>query len=222
MNDSRKRICGLPAGPFFVRLGALLLLIAPLPRGATGVERERPLPEFPVIRAVVLRELVHPPKRAPDDMIARSEVEPVFDQLRLMGWVVRDRKAILKRLPRDTDFVLQRLRTDNGRRFMRKVSKFPLGYDRLYRLASLPGGRQLVVDLINDKGGSQLIAYLTGSQGGRNLGKMLKGVPNGADFNQPTGRIFTTEQLITRLRESLIAEQERRDAAGRADSAAGR
>jgi hypothetical protein len=161
---------------------------------------------------VVLRELVDPPKRTAQDILARSEVDPVFEQLRLMGWVVRDRKAIVKLLPRDTDFVLQKLRSGKGPKLMRTVSKYPLGYDRLYRLASLPGGRRLVVDLINKRGGGQFIEYLTASKGGHNLGKMLKSVPNGTDFNAPTGRIFTAEQLLERLQASHAQERQRRQA----------
>jgi hypothetical protein len=180
--------------------------------GADAAEtaKGRPLPKFETVREVVLRELVDPPARIPGDIIARSEVRPVFDQLRLMGWPVLDEKVILKQVPGDTDFVLQKLRTPRGRSFMRKVARYPQAYDRLYRMATLPHGRQTVDRLIRSKGGDQFIAYLTESRGGKNLGKMLQSTPRGAKFNRPTGKIFTADALITRLKQSYTAEQQRR------------
>lgn len=180
--------------------------------GAADRGKERPLPKFATVRAVVLRELVQPPERMPLDIVARSEVQRVFDQLRLMGWPVRDEKAIVKQVPGDTDFVLQKLRTPQGRRFMRKIAHYPQGYDRLYRLASLPHGRQTVVRLIQSKGGERMIAYLTESRGGKNLGKMLQDTPRGRNFNRPTGKIFTADALIKRLQQSYTAEVQRRAA----------
>ena len=161
-------------------LAALAIGVLTLSRVRAGDRRGGELPRagrcpsLTAVRAVVLRELVDPPARIPGDIIARSEVKPVFDQLRLMGWSVLDEKAILKQVPGDTDFVLQRLRTSQGRRFMRKVARYPQAYDRLYRLATLPHGRQTVDRLIRSKGGDQFIAYLTESRGGKNLGKMLQ------------------------------------------------
>jgi len=178
--------------------------------GAAAQVKARPLPKFATVRAVVLRELVRPPERMPSDIIARSEVQLVFDQLRLMGWPVRDEKAIVKHVPGDSDFVLQRLRTPQGRRFMRKIARYPQSYDRLYRMAALPHGRQTVVRLIQSKGGDQMIAYLTESRGGENLGKMLQNTPRGRKFNQPTGKIFTADALIKRLKQSYTAELRRR------------
>jgi hypothetical protein len=177
---------------------------------AAETAKGRPLPKFETVRQVVLRELVNPPARIPGDIIARSEVKPVFHQLRLMGWSVLDEKVILKHVPGDTDFVLQKLRTLQGRSFMRKVARYPQVYDRLYRLASLPHGRQTVDRLIRSKGGDQFLAYLTKSRGGKNLGKMLQSAPRGANFNRPTGKIFTADALIKRLKQSYTAEQQRR------------
>jgi hypothetical protein len=47
-----------------------------------------------------------------------------------------------------------------------------------------------------------MIEYLTSAPGGKNMGKMLSHVPQGDKFNQPTGRIYTQEQLQARLRQS--------------------
>ncbi|OHB79540.1 MAG: hypothetical protein A2W31_07255 [Planctomycetes bacterium RBG_16_64_10] len=208
MHKNRERRTGLIWGALIAAAGTLVVL---LPGRAWGQAGAQPLPEFATVRALVLRALVALPERQPGDIIARSEVEPIFDQLRLMGWAVHERKHILHQTPGDTDFVLQQLRTDPGRRFMRRIAKYPSAYDRLCRLAALPGGRRLVVDLIQEPGGDRFIEYLTKSKGGKNLTQMLKDIPNAANFDQPTGKLFTAEQLIDQLQASYAAEQKRRD-----------
>ena len=52
-----------------------------------------------------------------------------------------------------------------------------------------------------------MIEYMTQSRGGRELGKMLSKAPNGADFNQPTGRIYTLDGLLAQLKKSCQAEK---------------
>lgn len=193
-----------------IGVSVVVSLLAAGVADAAETAKGRPLPRFETVRQVVLRELVNPPARIPGDIIARSEVKPVFHQLRLMGWPVLDEKIILKQVPGDTDFVVRQLRTPQGRSFMRKVARYPQVYDRLYRLASLPNGRQTVNRLIRSKGGEQFLAYLTKSRGGKNMGKMLQATPRGANFNRPTGKIFTVDALIKRLKESYTAEQQRR------------
>jgi hypothetical protein len=218
--------CGTPQGPSRRRVWVAVLavgfsVIAAGLAGAAEQVRDRPLPKFATVRAVVLRELVRPPERLSSDIVARSEVQLVFDQLRRMGWPVRDEKAIVKQVPGDTDFVLQRLRTPPGRKFMRSIAHYPQGYDRLYRLAALPHGRQTVVRLIESKGGAQMIAYLTQSPGGKNLGQMLQDTPRGREFNRPTGKIFTADALIQRLKQSYTAEVQRRATAAQGHGPSG-
>lgn len=84
---------------------------------------------------------------------------------------------------------------------MRTVSGLPLAYDRLDRLARLPLGKQTIHDMIHKAGGAELVKYLTTAKGGKELGKMLARAPKpkGHDFNKPTGRIYTVDQLLDRL-----------------------
>jgi hypothetical protein len=168
---------------------------------------EKPLPKFSLIRDSVLRDFANMTDYQPGDIISRSEVDPIFKHLRQMGWTVTDEKAILGQVPGDSDFVVRQLRSDSGRGFMRKSAGYPHVYDRLYRLSILPGGRQIVHDLIHGKGGDELMEYLAKTQGGANLGAMLQRVPRGTDFNKPTGHIFTADQLVQRLQISYDADR---------------
>jgi hypothetical protein len=55
--------------------------------------------------------------------------------------------------------------------------------------------------LIRDPKGDDLITYLATTKGGHNLGKMMGGVRGGVDLNKPTGRIYTTNDLLTVLKK---------------------
>jgi hypothetical protein len=83
---------------------------------------------------------------------------------------------------------------------MRQISKMALAYDRIDRLAPLPHGQQTIRDLIRGPDGYKLIAYMTGTSGGTQLGRMLSTSPNAAGFNSATGRIYTAEALIEKLK----------------------
>lgn len=177
-----------------------------------GGSAPKPLPPLSQVEEVTLRHFALLLDYRPGDVIAQSEVEPLFAQLRLHGWTVMDGKAILQQVPADSDFVIRELHSPRGREFMHRISGYPNAYDRLDRLSRLPRGRQTVRDLIRTKGGHEMIEYMTTAPGGTGLGKMLSKAPKGADFNKPTGRIYTVEMLLNRMKESYRAAEK---AAGR-------
>ncbi len=82
------------------------------------------------------------------------------------------------------------------------MAKYPEGYDRLDRMVRLPRGEIFTEDLIHNPGGYQMVEYMATAQGGIEMGKMLSETPKGKNFNQPTGRIYTAEQLIARVKKS--------------------
>lgn len=167
----------------------------------------KPLPPFSEVREIVLRHFALLPDYRPGDMIARSEVEPLFAQLQWIGWTVVDRKGILAKVPAGSDYLNRNLRTPRGRKFMRRIANCPNAYDRLERLSWLPHGRQTVHDLIYKAGGDEMIEYLTTSAGGKEMGKMLSRAPKGTDFNKPTGLIYTVKMLLARLKKSHAAAE---------------
>lgn len=141
----------------------------------------------------------------PGDIISTSYVAPLFDGLEKMSWSVPNRKSLLERVPSDKNYVVQQLRTDRGRKFMQQICNLPLGYDRLFHLASIPLGQQQVHDLIRLKDGYKMIEYMTTTKQGKNLGTQLSYSPHGANFNQPTGQIYTVEVLKAELEKSYAA-----------------
>ena len=88
---------------------------------------------------------------------------------------------------------------------MRQISSYPNAYDLLDRLSRLPRGRQTVRDLIRGPDGYKMLQYMTTSAGGRQMGKQLSNSPGAGKFNEPTGRIYTAEDLLRRLEQSRAA-----------------
>jgi len=138
----------------------------------------------------------------PGGIISRSQVAGALEQLEDLGWCPGDRAAILDQVLSDDDWLVLQLRSPAGRRFTAHIAGLRQGFDRLDRLTRLPQGKQTVLDLIHGPGGHKLIEYLVRSPGGIEIGKMLSKAPRGANFNKPTGRIYTLDALLARLRSS--------------------
>ncbi len=184
---------------------------------ARGAAKPKPLPPLSEVEELVLRQFSLLPDYRPGDIIARSEVEPLFAQLQRIGWRVVDRKNILRKVPADSDYLVRKLRTPRGRKFMRRIADYPDAYDRLDRLSWLPHGKQTIHDLIYAKGGYEMLEYMTTAKGGAEMGKMLSKAPKGTNFNKPTGRIYTVKMLLARLEKSYVEAEK---AAGREKAAA--
>jgi hypothetical protein len=167
--------------------------------------RTKPIPSLSEMRQVVLRYFKDQPDFVSGDLITRDQVEPLLRQLQKMGLPLPDARQILELTLSSDEFLPQQLRTPNGRSFMRKISGYKDGYDRLDRLSRLPIGQQTVRDLIRGPGGDKMIEYMTTASGGKELGKMLSNAPLGKNFNDPTGRLYTVEKLMVRLEQSHAA-----------------
>lgn len=189
---------------------------------AGGAAEPKPSPPLSEVREIVWRHFALLADYRPGDIIARSEVEPLFLQLQLIGWKVTNRKGILRKVPADNDFLIRKLVTPHGRKFMRRIANYPNAYDRLDRLSWLPHGRQTIHDMIHKPGGDEMIKYLTTAPGGTELGKMLSKAPKGKGFNKPTGRIYTVNMLWERLKKSHAEAEKAASRQKAANRAAGR
>lgn len=165
-------------------------------------DQAQSLPKFETVRKLVRMYFQKQTGYEQGDLITREQAEEIFGYLRKIRWDVQEQEEILAALHAEKDFLPRTLRTKSGQPFMREVAKLPGGYDRLDRLSQLPRGQRMVSDLARAKDGYKLIEYMADTKGGDNLGKMLSQIPSGADFNQPTNRIYTEEGFVQRLKES--------------------
>ena len=164
------------------------------------------MPSFDQVQKLVDRQLATLSDYQPGDIVSQQQVEPIFEQLKQLGWIVRDRAEIMKLVPGDSDFIVRELRGAEGRPFMRQSGKYPLAYDRIDRLSRMIMGEKNVRALIRGPDGYKMIQYMTSTPYGRNMGQMLSQDPHGADFNSPTGRLYTADALLGRLQQSYDAE----------------
>lgn len=150
--------------------------------------------------------------RREDDLLSRGDVTPLFDVLEDIGWDVdpHTRKELAGRSLEDSDWLVRTLRTRKGTHFMRDMSSFPGGYDRLDRMRQQPQGKRELQGLIDSPGGAKLIEYLTTTKPGRNTGAQIPSGRGGAKFNTPTNRLYTKEDIAKQIRLSYAAEAERR------------
>lgn len=188
-------------GPWVLQAAVVLPIIGLSAMVCQGAASDK-LPSFGDVQNAVEGHFQAMPDYQPGDIIARNDVEPVFKLLEQIGFHVADRQAILKSVPPANDFLVSSLRSEAGTRFMRQIAGYSMGYDRLDRLAQLPHGKQTVRDLIKGPDGYKMIDYMTTSRGGLEMGKMLSQAPKGKNFNAPTGRIYTVDQLLKRLKQS--------------------
>jgi len=156
-------------------------------------------------RQAVLRCFQIQPDYRAGDLITQDKVEPLLAHLKWMGLPLPNAKQILEKVPAKDEFLAEQLRTPNGRKFMREISGYTGGYDRLDRLSRLPYGKQTIRDLIRGPDGYKMIEYMTTAPGGKALGDQLSNAPQDGDFNAKTGRIYTAEMLLRRLEQSRAA-----------------
>lgn len=166
------------------------------------IKKKETLPEFADIEKTVVGYFKLLEGYQAGGILSRSEVEAVYKLLARQGWKVPKWKLFLQRVPADHSFLVRRLRTDDGRKFMAHIAKYPGGYDRLDRMSRLARGQLLVDELIRGPDGHKMIQYMTKTSAGATLGSMLSDTARGKDFNKPTGQIYTVDMLLDALRES--------------------
>lgn len=194
----------IPSGLLALAIGLAPLVAIAAP---TGGDKPSTTLSFAQIEKSLGDHFGRQPEYRAGDLLTKADVSAALDRLAELGWQPSDRDAVLAAVVADNDFLASELRTAEGRKFMRKISGFPQSYDRLDRLARMPHGKQTVRDLVGGAGGYKMIEYLTTAAGGKELGKQLSATPNGAKFNQPTGKIYTADDLVRALKRDFGRQQ---------------
>jgi hypothetical protein len=195
---------GMVFGSIFVL--AVITVSWPI-ENALAQAKTQSLPKFEKIEAAVWQYFESQGNFQASMLITKEQVEPLLGGLARMGFILSDTKSILDKLPTGDEYLVKELYTPAGRKFMEDIAKYPDAYDRLDRLIRLPHGRQTVHDLVKGPDGYKMIQYMTTTPGGKEMGKMLSNAPKGANFNKPTGRIYTVPMLLTQLEEQYRAKE---------------
>jgi hypothetical protein len=158
------------------------------------------LPAWDQVEKVVAQQLNSVADYQPGDLISRSQVDPMFDQFQRLGWAVRDRLEIMNLVSADSEPMVRQFRSAAGKKFMRDSGN--LGYDRIDQLDHVTLGPETVDALISSHDGVKKIQNLGTSTAKQNQSWMIAPNLHGANFNAPTGRIYTADQLLARLKKS--------------------
>ena len=169
---------------------------------AVATSEKKPLPEFPQIEKAAAEYFAKLPDYQPGGVITRPEAEGFFASLETLGWNPDNRQEILAKVPPPDDFLVEELRTRSGKKFMGRIATYPEALDRLDRLSQLAYGKRHVKGLVNGRGGDQWIKYITTDKRGIELSRSMSRAKNGADFDKPTGRVYTVQMLLDELEAS--------------------
>jgi hypothetical protein len=139
-------------------------------------------------------------------LITQSQVEPLWNTLAKIKWhvPVENRDELMALIPTEKEYMVQQLHTAKGYKFMRNVAvKYPEIYDRLDMLSRMGGGgKPAVSGLIAAPDAAQTVKYMFSKYGKRSWAAML---PERGKFDKPTGRIYTAEELKSRLQQLYTA-----------------
>jgi len=171
-------------------------------------------PAWPVIEKAIRGKQPQEKGYQPGDLITRQEGTAILKELKRIKWPITPDTQITDRMLPKNDEMLRLLRSKRGLDFMRNISRFPGGYDRLDKMRGLPDGSKRLREIVTEPGGSKLIEYLATTRGGRNMGRQLSRGGQ-RDFNAPTNRIYTIDDLIAALQTIYQAETAEKEKTGK-------
>ncbi len=150
--------------------------------------------------------------------LVQPQVEALFEKLEnpsgyssagqkaAAGWKPNDAGEILSLVPLEEEFLSRQLLSPRGLAFQRLIAKDPRNFDRLERMSQLLDGQKMIADLMAGPAGHHdMLKYMISPAGGKQLWSILPGARDAKDFDQPTGRVYTWDQLLTRLKASYDA-----------------
>jgi hypothetical protein len=168
---------------------------------STAVADVPPRPEFAKVAQAVGQYFDSQPDQQRSDLICQRQVRAALAQVDAAGWKVPDQNKLLAKVLADNSFIIRELSTPAGRKFMRKLAQHVGTYSRLDQLSTLQNGQETIRSLIQTPQGDDFITYLATTSGGKTLGKMMAGTQGGVDLNKPTGRIYTSDELLIALKQ---------------------
>lgn len=186
-----------------LRCGAFALFCVALacPEVATAA-KPKPL-DRARLQQLVAAHLKANPGYVAGDLLTQRDVEPIFNALIEQGRKPADNESLYDAILPDRDFLAMSLRTPEGMKFMRAVSKLPHAYDRLERLSWSATGRKMLAELIAAPEGPSMFERILTPAGTALVEESLKNDPRGANFQLPTGKIHTADELIEQLERTV-------------------
>ncbi len=186
--------------------GAISLLLLPALGSPARSRETKKRPPFKQVSSIARASLSERDGYRPGDLINQTDVKRALKSLAVASWRPVDHKQILAdALPESSDLV-RILGTRQGIKFMRRVSDYEVIYDRMDRVSRVSGGKRMLTDIAKLPGGQKL-AKLKRPHGVPGFLDLLPKKSSGKvrsikNYTQPTGRIYTEQHLLERLKKS--------------------
>ena len=162
-------------------------------------------PKTAELQAFVLKSLEGMPDFHPDGLLTRGQATRAVAMLEAKGWTTDKKDDLLKRTLPDDDILVRQLNDPAGKKFLEKIGKVDGSIDRVDRLARMPQGETNINDLIRKvPNGHEWITSMLNTPHGRRMAQRLESAKGGADFNEPTGRIYTVRDFVDALDGHLV------------------
>lgn len=193
---------GLRRGQAWTALVAAALLAIGVPQAAAQI------PSWEQVEKTFRKHFPDPQLAAPGaaqapPLVTYSTARRIFYELWEQRWNVSDQTEILKLCPADTSFLVQQCFSPGGQKFLKQAGDPKTVYDKLERLASLPQGQQKIRDLLaGPPGHHEMLNYMLGESGSQLLFAGAVAHPSARDFSKPTGKIYSPEALLERIKKS--------------------
>lgn len=186
-----------------LRFGVVAALCAtPFSADYAAAAKPKPL-DRAAIEKLVATHLKNNPDYKAGDLITQRDVEPIFNELIEQGRPPADNESLYDAFLPDRDYLALSLRTPEGLKFMRAVAKLPQAYDRLERLSWSATGRKMLAELIAAPDGPRMFEQILSPEGMAKIEETLKSDPRGGNFQLPTGKIHTADELLERLEATV-------------------
>lgn len=185
-------------------VGAAVPALQPIQAEETAPSKSPPPLTRKAIEELVSRNLRNDPLYMAGDAICQSDVEPIFNELIERGYRSADHEGLYDSFLSANDKFIKALRTPEGRMFMRSVAKLPGAYDRLERLSWSNTGRALLAEMIASADGKKAVEHILSEEGAKLVEGLLANDPRGQDFQLPTGKVHTANELIDHLCEIYL------------------
>jgi len=144
----------------------------------------------------------------PADLITRSDVAPLLKSLGKIGFHVAEIEEGVNFYLADNHPLVERLRTERGKKFMRAFGHLPDAYDRLARLCAFEEGRRLADEIIGGTNPDLTILWLCTAEAAAEIESRWPQEPFCQNFNVPSGRIYTRADLREHLRTMHLLASE--------------
>jgi hypothetical protein len=160
--------------------------------------------DWPAVQQIVQHSLASRQGYRPGDLVSRGDAEQALERLKTAGWDVPEKSKLVSLCLDNGHFLVRELRTPAGLAYSRAVARQSLPFDRLDRLSQEPGGQKLIHSIVNLPDGVKLMSPKP-TPGFGDLTELLPKQANGRtpkvkDFDRPTGKLYTGQQLLAELK----------------------